>query len=288
MEVALGLVRIVTYIGYVLLAGTFTFWSLVWPDGRRDRRLVRLAGVGAALLVLGTFGDPAIRVALGGQLLADVLTPASGAALLVRLAALVATAFFLVDLIRSPITGGRRVFAVVIVAVIAGTMVVQSDALGGPREVLAVVAISGHVLATAAWLGGLVALAAVLIPRDHLNELERLVPRFSLVAVFSVIILLVTGIVDALVVAGGLTELVNSPYGVVVLIKIGVLTGMVLLGHFGRKYAARLAFRRVHQPAELVKNSRGAHNLALVMGTEVVIAVAILATTSMLVMVAPS
>jgi len=288
VEAALGLNRIVTYVGYVLLAGTFTFWCLVWPDGRADRRLVRLAVIGTSLLALSTLADPAIWLALSGEPLADAMTPVSGAALLIRLAALVATAFFLVDVIRSPITGWRRVFAVSVVAVIAGSMVVQSDAVGGHREVLSVVAVSGHVLATAAWLGGLVALAAVLIPRDHLNELERLVPRFSLVAVFSVIILLVTGIVDALVVAGGVTELVNSPYGVVVLIKIGVLAGMVLLGHFGRKYAARLAFRRVHQPAELVKNSRGAHNLALVMGTEVVIAVAILATTSMLVMVAPS
>jgi len=288
LEVTLGLARIVTYVGYVLLAGTFTFWSLVWPEGSSDRRLVRLAVVGTALLALGTFADPAIRVALGGQLLADVLTPVSGAALLVRLAALVATAFFLVDLIRSPINGGRRVFALVVVAVIAGSMVVQSDAAGGPWEVLAVVALCGHVLATAAWLGGLVALAAVLIPRDHLKELELLVPRFSVVALFSVIILLVTGIVDALVVAGGFAALITTPYGLVVLIKIGVLVGMVILGQFGRRYAARLAFRRVHQPAELVKNSRGAHNLALVMGTEVIIAVGILATTSMLVTVTPS
>ena len=122
----------------------------------------------------------------------------------------------------------------------------------------------------------------------RVEELERLVPRFSLVALFSVIILLVTGIVDALVVAGGLAALITTPYGLVVLIKIGVLAGMVILGHFGRRYAARLAFRRVHQPAELVKNSRGAHNLALVMGTEVIIAVGILATTSMLVTVTPS
>lgn len=288
VEASLALNRIVTYVGYVLLAGTFTFWSLVWPDGRRDRRLVRLAVVGTALLVVGTLVDPAIRVALGGHPLADVLTPAGGAVLLVRLAALVATAFFLVDLVRSPVTGWRRVFAVVVVAVIAGSMVVQSDAVGGSREVLAVAALSGHVLATAAWLGGLVALAAVLIPRDPLAELEQLVPRFSFVALFSVIILLVTGIVDALVVAGGVVELVDSPYGVVVLIKIAVLAGMVVLGHFGRRFAARLAFRRVHQPAEVIKNSRGAHNLALVMVTEVIIAVAILATTSMLVMVAPS
>jgi copper transport protein len=288
VEVALGLTRIVTYVGYVLLAGTFTFWSLVWPDGRRDGRLVRLVVIGTVLLALGTFADPAIRVALAGQPLADVLTPASGAALLVRLAALAATAFFLVDLIRSPITGGRRVFAVLVVAVIAGSMVVESDAAGSPREALAVVAIIGHVLATAAWLGGLVALAAVLIPSDHPEGLERLVHRFSLVALVSVIILLVTGIVDALVVAGGLAALVNSPYGLVVLIKIGVLAGMVVLGQFGRRYTARLAFRRVYQPTELVKNSRGAHSLALVMGIEVVIAVGILATTSMLVMVAPS
>ena len=128
VEVALGLTRIVTYVGYVLLAGTFTFWSLVWPDGRRDRRLVRLAVIGTVLLALGTFADPAFRVALAGQPLADVLTPAIGAALLVRLAALAATAFFLVDLIRSPITGGRRVFAVLVVAVVASSMVVQSDA----------------------------------------------------------------------------------------------------------------------------------------------------------------
>ena len=288
MEAALGVNRMVTYVGYVLLAGTFAFWSLVWPDGRRNRRLVRLAVVGLVLLLLGTLADPALQVALGGHLPADVVPPVSGAALLIRLAALMATGFFLVDLIRSPITGWRRVFAVVVVAVIAGSMVVQRDAVGGSREILVVLAISGHVLATAVWLGGMVALAAVLIPRDHLGELERLVPRFSLVALFSVIILLVTGIMDALVVAGGIAELVESPYGLLVLIKIGVLAGMVLLGHLGRRYAARLAFRRVHQPAELVKNSRGAHNLALVMGTEVVIAVAILATTSMLVMVAPS
>ena len=66
VEAALGLNRIVTYVGYVLLAGTFTFWSLVWPDGRADRRLVRLAVIGTSLLALGTLADPAIRLALGG------------------------------------------------------------------------------------------------------------------------------------------------------------------------------------------------------------------------------
>ncbi len=299
-QLALGVNRVVTYGSYVLLAGTFAFWSLVWPEGRRDRRLVRLAVVGTTLMVVGTVADPVIRLALGGQALGEVVTPLSGAALLVRLAALAATAFFLVDLVRSEIRGWRRVFAIVVVAVIAGSMVVQTDAVGGRWELLKVIATSGHVLATAAWLGGLVALAAVLmpranpaeldrlIPRANLAELDRLIPRFSRVALFSVITLVITGTVHALAVAGGMAQLADSRYGLVLLIKIGVFGAMLLLGHYGRKYAARVAFRRVHHQAEVLKNSRGEHSLAVVMGAELVIAFAILATTSVLVMVAPS
>ena len=288
VQLALGLNRVLTYGGYVLLAGTFTFWSLVWPEGQRDRRLVRLAVAGTTLMVVGTLADPAIRILLGGQALGEFMTPLSGAALLVRLAALAATAFFLVDVVRSEIRGWRRVFAVVVVAVIAGSMVVQTDAVGGQWQLLKVIATSGHVLATAAWLGGLVALAAVLMPRANPAELDRLIPRFSLVAMFSVITLVITGTVHALAVAGGMAQLVDSLYGQVLLIKIVVFGAMLLLGHYGRKYAARVAFRRVHHQTEVLENSRGVHSLAIVMGAELVIAFAILATTSVLVMVAPS
>jgi putative copper export protein len=79
------------------------------------------------------------------------------------------------------------------------------------------------VLATAAWLGGLVALAAVLIPRENLQELDRLIPRFSIVALFSVVTLVVTGTIHALAVAGGIDALVGSRYGLVLAIKVAGL-----------------------------------------------------------------
>ncbi len=85
VELALGANRVMTYAGYVLLAGTFTFWSLVWPEGRSDRRLVVLAVAGTGLLFLGTIGGPGIEMLFGAKLPGDVLTPLSGAALLVRL-----------------------------------------------------------------------------------------------------------------------------------------------------------------------------------------------------------
>ena len=105
-------------------------------------------------------------------------------------------------------------------------------------------------LATAAWLGGLVALAAVLIPRENLQELDRLIPRFSVVATVSVIILVATGTVHALAVAGGIGPLVSSRYGLVLLIKVAVFGLMLVLGNHGRHYAARVAFRRVHHRSE--------------------------------------
>ena len=202
-----------------------------------------------------------------------------------------AVAFLLTDLVHSAVVGWRRIFALAAVVVIAGTMVTQSNAIGGRWEILKIIATSGHVLATAAWLGGLVALAAVLIPRENLQELDRLIPRFSVVATFSVIILVVTGIVHALAIAGGIDPLVRSRYGLVLLIKVAVFALMLLMGNHGRKYAARVAFRRLHhQPEshpESLRNSSGVQGLAVVMGAELTIAFVILATTSILVMVAP-
>ena len=59
LDLALGANRVLTYAGYVLLAGTLTFWSVVWPDGRRNRRLVVLAVAGTAAMIIGTVAGPA-------------------------------------------------------------------------------------------------------------------------------------------------------------------------------------------------------------------------------------
>jgi putative copper export protein len=287
LDLALGANRVLTYAGYVLLAGTLTFWSVVWPDGRRNRRLVVLAVAGTAAMIIGTVAGPAIQLVFGDQLLGDIVTPLGGAAQLVRLAALVAAVFFLPDIINGSVVGWRRVVALSLVAVIAGTMVAQSNAIGGNWEIAKIAATGLHVLATCAWLGGLVALAAVLIPGDKIQELDQLIPRFSRVAQLSVVTLVVTGIVHALAVAGGLSELASSRYGLVLLIKVSIFGLMLLMGNHGRKYAIRAAFRQLHQPPDAPTRSGGISALAVAMGAELSIAIVILSTTALLVMVAP-
>jgi putative copper export protein len=287
LDLALGANRVLTYAGYVLLAGTLTFWSVVWPDGRRNRRLVVLAVAGTAAMIIGTVAGPAIQLVFGDKLLGDIATPLGGAAQLVRLAALVAAVFFLPDIINGSVVGWRRAFALTLVVVIAGTMVAQSNAIGGHWEIAKIAATGLHVLATCAWLGGLVALAAVLLPGDKIQELDQLIPRFSRVAQLSVVTLVVTGIVHALAVAGGLSELASSRYGLVLLIKVSIFGLMLLMGNHGRKYAIRAAFRQLHQPPDAPARSGGISALAVAMGAELSIAFVILSTTALLVMVAP-
>jgi putative copper export protein len=287
VELALGANRVLTYAGYVLLAGTLTFWSVVWPDGRRNRRLVLLALAGTVAMIIGTLAGPAIQLTLGGRLLGDIVTPLGGAAQLARLAALVAAIFFLPDIISRAVVGWRRLIALTLVSVIAATMVAQSNAIGGPWEVAKIAATGLHVLATCAWLGGLVALATVLIPGEEVQEIDRLIPRFSRVAQLSVVTLVVTGIVHALAVAGGVYQLASSRYGLVLLIKVSIFGLMLLMGNEGRKYAIRAAFRQQHQPPDVPVRAGGISTLAVVMGAELCIAFVILSTTSLLVMVAP-
>jgi putative copper export protein len=287
LDLALGANRVLTYAGYVLLTGTLTFWCVVWPDGRRNRRLVLLALAGTTAMIIGTLVGPAIQLIFGGQLLGDIVTQLGGAAQLARLAALVATMFFLPDIISGAVVGWRRILALMLVLVIAASMVAQSNAIGGPWEIAKIAATGLHVLATCAWLGGLLALATVLIPGEKVQELDQLIPRFSRVAQLSVVTLVVTGIVHALAVAGGVYQLANSRYGLVLLIKVSIFGLMLLMGNEGRKYAARAAFRLHHPPPDVPVRVGGISTLAVVMGAELCIAFVILSTTSLLVMVAP-
>jgi copper transport protein len=200
---------------------------------------------------------------------------------------LVAAVFFLPDLVKDTVVGWRRAFALLLVFVIAATLVAQSNAIGGQWELAKITATWLHVLATCAWLGGLVALAAVLIPGERLVELDQLIPRFSKVAQLSVVTLVVTGVVHALAVSGGLAQLADSQYGLVLLIKVTIFGLMLLMGNHGRKYAMRAAFRQSHQPPGASAGSHGVSALAVAMGAELSIAFVILSTTALLVMVAP-
>ena len=130
MAALLTALRVAGYAGFVLWAGPLIFWTLVWPAGHGHRRLLRLSGVGATLLIVTSIAEPAIRLTAGGQPLDEVAPPLAGAAVLLRLAILVGSLFYLVDLVAGAVVGRRRVVALAAIVVVAATVAVQPMVLG--------------------------------------------------------------------------------------------------------------------------------------------------------------
>ena len=87
-----------------------------------------MAIAGIAATALGSLATPAVELLLTDRPLAEVLPPLAGAAVLVRLAALSAVAFFLVDLLIRRLAGWRRVAAGATLALIALTFLIQPHA----------------------------------------------------------------------------------------------------------------------------------------------------------------
>lgn len=284
---ALSAIRIITYVGFVLVAGTLTFLATVWPQGRRDRLLVRLIVAGAGLLAVATVAGPLVEAHAYDVSVAEVVGRLSGAAALVRLAVLVVVVTHLPDLMAHDIRGWRRAGAALLaVLLIAATLVAQGDAIGGKWELVKIIATLGHLTATAAWLGGLVALATVLIPREHLADLHQILPRFSRIAMASVITLVGTGTIHALAVAGGIRPLLTSAYGGALGLKITLFALMLLLGDRGRRYASRLAQRSLdHFDGTAAPD--GIQALAVAVGAELMLALGVLGATAALAWFAP-
>lgn len=284
--IAISAARVSDYAGFVLLAGTLLFLSLVWPQGRRDSRLVRLAVVGAGLLAIGTIAGPFVDAAGYDVGVLDAVGRLGGAAALIRLAVVAAVLLYLPDLVSRDIHRWRTGVALIAVLLIEATFVVQSDAIDGKWAVLKVIAVLAHLSATAVWLGGLIALATVLISGQRLAELHAILPSFAGVATVSVLTLLFSGTVQALIVAGGTKQLFDSSYGAALIVKGSLFVLMLLIGDRGRRYAARLAHRRVDEFDETAAPV-GIRALTVAIGTEITLAAGVLAATAVVVWFAP-
>lgn len=258
--------RLLSYAGIALGIGTVLFVLVVRaPEAalarRREQLLLLIAGglivVGSAALLLDQGGriPPRLGILLG-------LRAASGLAL----AALA--------LAPRPALSLRRELAgvTVIVAALTATLVSHAAALGQP---LGIVLDYVHVLAISAWTGGIVALLwLVLLGAPELTPLalSRTVRRFSLVALVSVGLLVVTGTLQAFSRLVLLQDLVETPYGIALLVKI------VLLG-------ATLAFGASH----LLRAGPRGDRRALIRGTsiETGLLVVVIAAAGVLTAVAP-
>ncbi|WP_308800234.1 cytochrome c oxidase assembly protein [Agromyces silvae] len=141
----------------------------------------------------------------------------------------------------------RNQTALVFVAVLSVVSLVplaqQGHAAGAAGHGEAVTALGLHLVFAAAWLGGLLTLV-LLKPRLDAERLPIVLARYSTVALVSFIVVAVSGYASAALRIGDWPAL-TSPYGVLVIAKVGAL---VALGVFGA-VQRRLLIERISRAA---------------------------------------
>ncbi|ANB07312.1 hypothetical protein SAM40697_3354 [Streptomyces ambofaciens] len=257
-----GIGRYVSYAGFTVLVGGAAFVLACWSRGSGVRVVQRLVVSGwlaltsATLLLLllrGSYtGSGKIGDVFDLSLLGEVLQTKTGASLVSRLLLLAAAALFVAVLFgaydkredeeKRDLTFGLAVGGTVVAAGLAATWAMSEHASVGLQAGLAMPVDIVHLLAVAAWLGGLTTLLVALYraPADSPVPTSA-VRRFSRVAFGSVVALVATGTYQAWRQLGSWTAFTDTRYGQLLLLKIGLVAVLVGIAYLSRRWTARLA-----------------------------------------------
>ena len=276
-------VWLVVYLGYILVAGMGAFWAVVWPEGQAVRRLRGVALVGIALIGFGTVAGAVVDLLSGEYPGGETAAGDSGTWLLVRLATLAGAGFFGAELLRHPVRGWRRVCVLVLIVVLTATLVIESTVVASPQVVAIAVTIGAYLVVMAAWLGGLIALAALLIPRNRPPGLDGVWTRFSWFTGLGVLAMAITGTAQHLVARGTAT----SRSGLLLLIEVPVLLATLLLSRYAVAYGKRLAFRERYLRGLAVEGSGQLPKLRGAIGIQLILSVAIVGMAAAQLVVMP-
>jgi copper transport protein len=123
---------------------------------------------------------------------------------------------------------------------VAGLMAVGAVTIGSHAAGRGPVAVTidwCHLVAAAAWIGGLLPLGLVLVrssPSERSDLARRIVPRFSQIAGWSLLILVITGIYSAWLHIPALPAFTATLYGRALLVKLLLVMPLIVLGALNR------------------------------------------------------
>jgi len=251
MDAVIVAARLVQFTGAAILFGTPLFFLYgmrgAADGGRWLRRLLSISSgvvlIGAAVLLSAQTaqmaGDPA--AAFDGAILLSVLTGSPfGAAILVRLAAAVAAlAGCLAMRDGSRLWIATSVLGAVVLASFAWTgHGAAEEGLAGQVHAAADVV---HLLAAGVWLGALIALAGLLgaarvDASDDIHALQRALAEFSGIGSAAVAAILASGLINSWFLVGPsrIWSMGASPYGLLLIAKVGLFVAMLALAAANR------------------------------------------------------
>jgi copper transport protein len=279
--------KIVGYLAMALFVGSLLFLALLWPAGASTRRaravLVGTVAAGIASSV-GTAGVVLWRDSdqtVGDALATDYGRAAMSTVLIWLLAAVVVAAVLQLDAVA--VKGvAWRVGAVVVSGGLIRVAGINAHATQGDERVLGIVADFLHLTAVSAWIGGLVMLTVCLLPRRDLGEIEDVVPKFSRVALVSVLMIVTSGLLLLWDISRGIDGFWTTHYARVLVIKLSLFSLVMLAAMKSKRWVqATLA------DAVAAHRRTAVRSFAVSVAAETVLVIAVLAAASVLVTSSP-
>jgi putative copper resistance protein D len=144
-----------------------------------------------------------------------------------------------------PASAGRRgdIVTLALAAALTASLAGVGHAATGALAPLHVAADAAHLLAAAAWVGGLFALAAALragraaqgrAAQRRDADMPALLARFSRLGTVAVAVLVLSGLVNTALILPGPAALLATVYGRVLLIKLALVATMIALAALNR------------------------------------------------------
>ncbi|MGP5732916.1 copper resistance protein CopC [Arthrobacter rhombi] len=260
-QFAVSVLTALQYVTLMIFAGLIVFERLVLrsttPPDRRSRNILRLTGIGAATASLLLIPASALNVT--GEPLPAVVSPSAWwpgvfwAPVAAAIIVCVGLAGAAVLWTRQQERRGTRLLAALLpLLALAAPVLVGHTRLMEPRALI-IAADLGHLLAGSFWAGGVLGLLLFIAATRVSNNSEagtapaltvKVVQRFSRIAVWSVVILAVSGTIMGVMILGSFDALIATSYGLTLLLKIGVVIPVIAIAAYNRtRLLPRIASR---------------------------------------------
>ncbi len=225
--------RLVLFVALISVVGAIVLG--VYAFGLPPLLFRSLIVAAAVAALVGTIGVVAAQAVSAGVGPGDVVASSLGRALLARLVPAVVLIAAAIGLRRS---GGTRARVLTALAVLSALAAMAVDVLNSHAAAQGPAALNEfaqwlHIAAVGVWIGGLVALV-VTLRLERTGEHSRTVGRLSTLAGFGILVVVVTGVFRSVIEIQTWGNLVSTAFGVLVLLKVGLVLVLAVLGAINR------------------------------------------------------
>jgi putative copper export protein len=265
----------------VALAGGGPSGSGLFPD--RDYRWLTRIGIASAVVVPGLFVLNVARVhqVVGSVTVSEVLFSSLGEVWAIKVLLWLVFVGVCVAAVRRPARFGDNDFLLLGVAVAAtGAFVFTTHALSATPRVLFEFFMLGHLLLTAFWAGGLLALLLLVFPTRPPDEIWGAVGRFSTFMTVTVVGVIASGFPTLARLAGGWKGMWCSSFGITAGFKVMVVGIALAVGLVNNRLVA--AHRRVRSPHARGRGARTIDSLRRLVLAEAAVLLTVLVLSAML------